>query len=325
MAGLGDDGFEPPDDRVVREPAPREPKVGDRLAIAEAELAHPGGTEPFGLPAGIVRELLEAFPYRGSIRDERVYVHGVTLDDRFTGDRYTIATPEGLEVDLVLAGLGSRFIARLVDSLVQLGIIIALVIVQTQLPNGWPTAALIVMLFATIFVYDILFEVFGSGRTPGKRAARLRVVRTGGRPVGFAASLIRNVLRVVDFLPTMYLGGAIVIVASRHHQRLGDLAAGTFVVRERDPRAESAGWSSWSRATVPLADVAGWDVSAVTPAEVAAMHAFIDRRLSLPPDTRARFAYELANRLGSKVSGIPAGVHPEYVIEGVLVAKEHRR
>jgi uncharacterized RDD family membrane protein YckC len=249
----------------------------------------------------------------------------VTLDGRFTGDRYTIATPEGLEVDLVLAGLGSRFIARLVDSLVQLGVIIALVIVQAQLPSGWAAAALIVMFFATIFVYDIVFEVLGSGRTPGKRTAHLRVVRTGGQPVGFAASLIRNVLRVVDFLPTMYLIGAFTIVASRHNQRLGDLAAGTFVVRERDPRAESAGWASWSRATVPIDAVVGWDVSAVTPAEVAAIHAFIDRRLSLPPEARARFAYELAHRLGTKVSGIPAGVHAEYVIEGVLVAKEHRR
>ena len=244
----------------------------------------------------------------------------MTLDNRLT-----IATPEGLEVDLVLAGLGSRFIARLLDSLIQLGIIIALVIVQATLSNGWVTAVLIVMYFATFFVYDILFEVFGSGRTPGKRAARLRVVRDGGRPVGFGASLIRNVLRLADFLPSLYLVGAITIVATNNNQRLGDLAAGTFVVRERDARTESGGWDTWSRATVPLDAVSGWDVSAVTAAEVAAIRTFLDRRLSLPPDARGRFAYELAHRLATKVSGIPAGVHPEYVLEGVLVAKEHRR
>lgn len=244
----------------------------------------------------------------------------MTLDDRLT-----IPTPEGLDVDLVLAGLGSRFIARLIDSLIQLGIIIALVLVSVALRGGWVGAVLIVLGFASVFAYDVLFEVFASGRTIGKRAVRLRVVRSGGRPVGFAASLIRTVLRLVDFLPTLYLAGAITIVASRYNQRLGDLAAGTFVVRERDARAESAGWSSWSRATVPIEAVAGWDVSSVTPAEVAAIHAFIDRRLSLPPDARNRFAYELAHRLGAKVSGIPVGVHAEYVIEGVLVAKEHRR
>jgi uncharacterized RDD family membrane protein YckC len=244
----------------------------------------------------------------------------VTLDNRLT-----IATPEGLEVDLVLAGLGSRFIARLLDSLIQLGIIIALAIVHGTLGNGWVTSAVIVMYFATVLVYDILFEVFGSGRTPGKRVARLRVVRDGGRPVGFGASLIRNVLRLIDFLPTMYFVGAVTIVATDNNQRLGDLAAGTFVVRERDARTEGGGWETWSRATVPLADVSDWDVSAVSPAEVAAIRTFLDRRLTLAPDARARFAYELAHRLATKVSGVPAGVHPEYVLEGVLVAKEHRR
>lgn len=244
----------------------------------------------------------------------------MTLDNRLT-----IATPEGLEVELVLAGLGSRFIARLVDSIVQLGVILTLAIVQAAIPSGWITAVIVVMGFATVFAYDVAFEVLGSGRTPGKRVARLRVVRSSGRPVGFAAALIRNVLRPVDFLPSFYLAGAITIVASRHNQRLGDLAAGTFVVRERDARTDGAGWASWSRATVPVDAVAGWDVSTVTPAEVAAIHTFIDRRLSLAPDARARFAYELAHRLAAKVSGIPAGVHPEYVIEGVLVAKEYRR
>jgi uncharacterized RDD family membrane protein YckC len=249
----------------------------------------------------------------------------VTLDDRFTGDRYTIATPEGIEVDLVLAGLGSRFIARLIDSLVQSGIILALVFVNVAIRTGWMTAITVVSIFAEIFVYDVLFEVLASGRTPGKRAQRLRVVRTGGQPVGFFSSSIRNVLRLIDFLPNAYLIGTITIVASKHNQRLGDLAAGTLVVRERDPRVDGSDWSSWSRATVPEADVLGWDVSAVTPAEIAAIQAFIDRRLSLAPEARYRFAYELASRLAGKVTGIPAGVHPEYVIEGVFVAKELRR
>jgi uncharacterized RDD family membrane protein YckC len=244
----------------------------------------------------------------------------VTLDDRIT-----IATPEGLDVDLVLAGLGSRFVARLVDSLVQFGTILALLIVSAVLHTGWIDAVLIVSDFVMLFAYDVVFEVFGSGRTPGKRAAGLRVVRSGGQPVGFWASAIRNVLRLVDFLPSLYLVGTISIVVSRHNQRLGDLAAGTLVVRERDGRPQAAGWASWSRPTVPLDAVAGWDVSAVSPAEIAAIRAFLDRRLTLPPDARARLGYDLALRLGAKVSGIPAGAHPEYVLEGVLVAKEHRQ
>ncbi len=244
----------------------------------------------------------------------------MTLDDQIT-----IATPEGVEVDLVLAGLGSRFLARFVDSLVQFVIILALLAVTLALPNGWIVAFMIVIDFLVFFAYDMIFEVLASGRTPGKRAAGLRVVRSEGQPVGFVASLVRNVVRLIDFLPSAYLAGAITIVVSRHNQRLGDLAAGTVVVRERDARPQAAGWTSWSRPTVPLDAVAGWDVSAVTPAEVAAVRTFLDRRLTLPPDARARFAHELASRLGAKVSGIPDGAHPEYVLEGVVVAKEPRQ
>jgi uncharacterized RDD family membrane protein YckC len=244
----------------------------------------------------------------------------VTLDDRIT-----IATPEGIDVDLVLAGLGSRFIARLVDSLIQVGIILALVILSALLHNGWVEAVLIVIDFLVFFVYDILFEVFASGRTIGKRSAGLRVVRSGGQPVGFMASAVRNVLRLIDFLPSLYLVGTISVIVSAHNQRLGDLAAGTIVVRERAAQPKAAGWVAWSHPTVPLDAVVGWDVSAISPAEVAAVRAFLDRRLTLPPDARARIGYDLAVRLGSKVTGIPANAHPEYVLEGVLVAKEHRQ
>jgi uncharacterized RDD family membrane protein YckC len=244
----------------------------------------------------------------------------VTLDDRIT-----IATPEGLEVDLVLAGLGSRFFARLVDSLIQGVIILALLVASLVLQSGWITGVLIVCDFLCLFVYDILFEVFGSGRTPGKRVAGLRVVRSGGQPVGFVASAVRNVLRLVDSLPTLYLVGMISVIVTAHNQRLGDLAAGTIVVRERAAQPRATGWVAWSRPTVPLDAVVGWDVSTISPAEIAAVRAFLDRRLTLPPDARARIGYDLAVRLGAKVSGIPANAHPEYVLEGVLVAKEHRQ
>jgi uncharacterized RDD family membrane protein YckC len=240
-------------------------------------------------------------------------------------EQVTIATPEGLEVDLALAGLGSRFVARLLDSLVQLGIIIALVIVIANVHSGWAVAAALILYFVVIFGYDVVFEVIGSGRTLGKRAAGLRVVRLGGQPVGFTRSVVRNVLRLVDFIPTMYLLGTILILATRDNQRLGDLAAGTIVVREHGTKRETPGWASWSRPTVPPDAVAGWDVSAVTPAEIAAIRQFLDRRLSLPPDTRAQLAWQLAARVSATVTGIPPSVHPEYVLEGIVVAKEQRR
>ncbi len=214
----------------------------------------------------------------------------MTLDDRLT-----IATPEGIDVDLVLAGLGSRLIARLVDTAVQFGIIIPFAFLTSAVQNGWFLAVVFIVSFLAIFAYDVAFEVLGSGRTIGKRAAGLQVVRSGGQPVNFGASLIRNVFRLVDFLPSLYLLGAFCILATRANQRLGDLAAGTVVVRERRGRRQTTSWASYARPTVPIEAVAGWDVSAVTPAEVAALRAFVDRRLTLPNDTRYRIACELAD------------------------------
>src|SRR5947209_19253285 len=89
-----------------------------------------------------------------------------------------------------------------------------------------------VISFALITFYDIFFEGFQSGRTPGKRLNGLRVVRVEGHPVNFLTSAVRNVIRPVDFLPTAYLLGAVVILATRKNQRIGDVIAGTLVVRE---------------------------------------------------------------------------------------------
>ena len=80
--------------------------------------------------------------------------------------------------------------------------------------------------------YQVVFEVLGGGRTLGKRAAGLRVVTDGGAPVGLRASLIRNVMRLIEGLPLFYLPAMISVLATRNNQRLGDLAAGTLVVRE---------------------------------------------------------------------------------------------
>ena len=85
--------------------------------------------------------------------------------------------------------------------------------------------------FLIFFVYDVAFEVLAGGRTPGKRWNGLRVVRTGGQPVGFVSSTIRNLLRVVDLLPGFYLVGIVSILVTKRNQRVGDLAAGTIVAR----------------------------------------------------------------------------------------------
>ncbi len=178
-----------------------------------------------------------------------------------------------------------------------------------------------VLLFLVIFGYDVPFEVLNGGRTIGKVAAGIRVVGDLGEPVNFFTSAIRTILRVVDFLPIFYITGVISMVATERDQRLGDLAAGTIVVRERFPGIAS---NVGARATVPVEAVTTWDVSAIDATDLATIQQFLERRLALPPPVRAHFAGQLAARVAPKVAGAPYGAHPEYLLEGVVVAKQAR-
>ncbi len=237
-------------------------------------------------------------------------------------DRITIATPEGVAIEMVLAGLGSRFLARLLDSVIQLLIIIALaVVLGVTGSSGIGIAVFVIMVFLVVFAYDVVLETLNNGRTVGKMAAGIRVVGLMGEPVRFNTSSVRNIARIADFLPVFYLVGTISIVATQHDQRLGDLAAGTVVVRDRFPGLAQLP----APITVTPAAVATWDVSAIRPDEVQAIRQFLDRRLSLRWPARSYFALDLVNRVVPRVVGIPPNSHPEFVLEGIVVAKQSRR
>jgi uncharacterized RDD family membrane protein YckC len=240
-------------------------------------------------------------------------------------DRIAIATPEGVDVELVLAGLGSRFLARLLDTFIQAACILALSVVALiahDSAGGWSYAFAIIGIFVVMFVYDIVFEVLASGRTPGKRAAGIRVVGLRGQPVNFRASAVRNVVRLVD-LSFLYLPGVVAILTTSRDQRLGDLAAGTIVVRERFG-GRRASLAVPPALTVPAVAVAGWDVSTISGDDVAVVRRFLDRRLELPWNIRAHLAGELVHRLAPRITGLPTNAHPEYVLEGIVVAKHAR-
>ena len=152
-------------------------------------------------------------------------------------------------------------------------------------------------------------------------AAGIRVIERAGEPIGFVPSAIRNIVRIVDFLPVFYVIGSIAIVASQDDQRLGDMAAGTFVVRDKFP---GLALQLAPPITVPVEAVASWDVSAIDADEVATIRQFLDRRLSLGWPVRSHFANELAQRYGPRVAGAPFGMHPEYLLEGIVIAKQAR-
>lgn len=142
----------------------------------------------------------------------------------------TIPTPEGIELTLRVAGPVTRARAWAIDLLVRLCLLIALSIVFAALGRGVGQGMMILSWFLIEWFYPVLFEVLWNGATPGKRACRLCVLHENGTPVSWGASVTRNLLRAVDFLPFLYGFGLIAMLMNRDFKRLGDLAAGTIVV-----------------------------------------------------------------------------------------------
>lgn len=247
-------------------------------------------------------------------------------------DILTISTPEGVEMRLTLAGPASRFVSAIVDILIQIVLLLCVALIlgivgQSGLGGGGVSVLLwFVISFGVITFYDVFFEVFRSGRTPGKRLNGLRVVRVEGHPVGFVTSAIRNMIRPIDFLPSAYLLGAVVILSTRKNQRLGDIVAGTLVVRERLAKAGRPDDLYRVSTPRPLAPTpyASWDTSLVTLEEIAAVRQFLDRRHAVDAKARTQLAVTLAERLRPKIAGAPADLRGEQFLLALVDAKNRR-
>ena len=170
------------------------------------------------------------------------------------GDQLNIDTPELVAIELPLAGIGSRFIAVLVDSLILaaaflfLGIFAAFILPALgafgEKAATWGVGVLNLVFFLVFWGYFAVTEAFSNGRAPGKRVAKIRVIHQSGRGVSFVEALGRNLVRIVDYMPGFYGVGIVAIFLSRRHQRLGDMVAGTLVVREREVDAPTWGESA---------------------------------------------------------------------------------
>jgi uncharacterized RDD family membrane protein YckC len=238
-------------------------------------------------------------------------------------DRITIATPEGIELQLQLAGAASRFIAGGIDFAIRIVLIalIALVAGAVGGGGGFSVAIVSIALFTVIFLYDIPFEVLAAGRTPGKRISHLRVVRDQGAPVDLRASAVRNLLRLLDGPMFAYLPSLFSILLTARNQRPGDLAAGTVVIRDM-PRGRG-GREPAQSARAP-AGTAGWDVSAISDEEVAAVRRFLARRDALDRRARRELAHRLEQGLRPKVAGAASTADPERFLEALAEAKAAR-
>jgi uncharacterized RDD family membrane protein YckC len=159
----------------------------------------------------------------------------LTLDTRLA-----LETPEGVEIELRPAGPFARALALLIDEFIRWIVLIAAAIVLRFLGAlGFGIFSL--SAFLVYWWYGVAFEVLAGGQTPGKRMQHIAVVNADGTPIQLGASLVRNVLLVVDILPLFYLVGLVTLFVSRHFRRVGDLVADTLVVyREAEPATAPA-------------------------------------------------------------------------------------
>ena len=251
-----------------------------------------------------------------------------------TGESSTLAqtvdieTPELVTFSYTIAGIGSRVAAALIDYFLCLLILILmfvgigalgvgrLVSVGGTASEAWALAMMVLVQFFVLWGYYVLWEGLADGQTPGKRYMRLRVVSDGGYSVSFAASAIRNLVRIVDMQPVITYGvGITSILATKQGKRLGDLAAGTIVVREQLVRRESGGYPPKAgggnrdsrtamREPHPAGAVAAH--ARLTDDEYAVLERFIERRSSLDPSRRAELADRLTQRFAAVLSAAPS-------------------
>ncbi len=260
-----------------------------------------------------------------------------------------IETPEHVELNFALASLGNRFLACAIDHTIQAASITLVSLIATAVSteidrfttatiekvtsgNLWVTALVGLVTFVIIFGYFAFFEAVWSGQTPGKRWLRLRAIKEDGRPLNAFEALLRNILRIADmFPPPFYSIGIFFVFANARSKRLGDLVAGTVVIKERTAEAPSFdevfaeetdesfdtgyGFDMARRRIAPLVEFKG-EIRMLTPAEIEVVEAFLRRRYDLPELPRQWMAWRVALPLLNKIR--PQFEPDSFTYEGFL-------
>src|SRR5215217_756762 len=230
-----------------------------------------------------------------------------------TEDILVIETPERVPLHFALASIGNRFIACAIDHVIQavsIGLIALTAVILMNFPSiervvssapKWVLALMIILLFVIFAGYFAFFEWAWSGQTPGKRWLKLRVLREDGRPITFWEASVRNLLRTFDMMPApCYSIGLISVFASSRDQRIGDMVAGTVVVRERETEAPAFARVFAS----PVSDPAlrrsfkpvdfNASLNSLTEAEIQVVETFLRRRWDLADVPRQWMAWRVA-------------------------------
>lgn len=222
-------------------------------------------------------------------------------------DQSGIVTPEAIVLDIETAGFASRVTAAALDLTIQIGLLIALslllsVTVLSNATESTTTTVFAFVIFGLLFGYPIAFETLWRGRTPGKAAVRLRAVCVDGAPIHFREAVLRAMGGVVDrLLPPGGITGVLFVLGSPRSQRVGDLVAGTIVIR--DPRQYVPAPALWFSPPAGLEQYSeAIDPSAITNEQYTVIRTFLTRVGTLQPAARASIAADLADRVAEVVA-----------------------
>lgn len=213
-------------------------------------------------------------------------------------ERLKIDTPEQITLELPVAGIGGRFLALTIDTVLQAALFMVSLVALTAGPRTFAPLRLVGPAVAVLFAFCVywgyfaVFEIVWSGQTPGKRIVGIRVVHESGRPIRGYEAIGRNVLRVIDFLPALYGVGLIVMMLNRYSRRIGDYVAGTLVVYDTSHHETPPDWHDAISGAVPSSRL-----TQVTAEELALIEAYLRRRSDLDSLVRENMADQIAHRV----------------------------
>jgi len=236
--------------------------------------------------------------------------------DPAAGEKLIIETPEQTSIEFPLAGIGSRFLAVLIDTLIQIAVVILLALIfvglgfsfgatgfgQSSTAVVWITAILIFVYFLLMYGYFMLFESIWNGQTPGKRLTHIRVIKDSGQPITAIDAVGRNLLRLVDQMPFAYGIGVLCAWISPQSKRLGDYVAGTVVVHEKPFESVTPQWDAPAQSATHQ-----YGANRLTPEEFALVETFLSRRSALEAGVRYDTAAGIVRRIESKLTLPPQG------------------
>lgn len=245
-------------------------------------------------------------------------------------------TPESVELEFTLAGIGNRTWALLIDYHV-LALVLAVFLIVSRTIYSllvdtwvavfgtddieiWLVASALLVTYFLYTGYFVFFETLWQGQTPGKRFAKIRVIQDNGRLIGLQQATLRSLLRAVD--DTFFLG-AVLITLSPREKRLGDWVAGTIVIQA--PSVTAATFPISEQAHDLVKQLVKADLSQLLPDDFAVIREYLQRRREMAPKARAQLSLQLAQQVKGIIAlqKLPTAVTPDVFLEAVYLAYQH--